>query len=166
MCGCVCMCWFCNVWVCLCMVFVMCDFVMFGCVCMCGFCNLVLFVCVCILMCRFVCLCVCGWCFGNMCTNIYCVLYSFYCVFVLFPLCLCILVCVIRDSVRTTATVCHLKCSSNSSSNNNNNNNIFIRMTKWNSIFWSSNLTLLFTLVSSNTNVTLKMAELNAEACR
>ena len=28
------MCGFCNVWVCLCV-----DFVMCGCVCMCGFCN-------------------------------------------------------------------------------------------------------------------------------
>ena len=32
MCGCVCMCGFCNVWVCVCVGFVMC-----GCVCMCGF---------------------------------------------------------------------------------------------------------------------------------
>ena len=30
----VCMCGFCNVWVCVCVGFVMC-----GCVCMCGFCN-------------------------------------------------------------------------------------------------------------------------------
>ena len=40
------MCGSCNVWVCVCVGFVMCgcvcvcvDFVMCGCVCMCGFCN-------------------------------------------------------------------------------------------------------------------------------
>jgi len=59
---CVCMCGFCNVWVCVCMGFVICDifvgFVMFGhsyvwflqcvcvCVCMCGFCNVRVCVCV------------------------------------------------------------------------------------------------------------------------
>jgi hypothetical protein len=63
---------FCNVWVCVCVGFVMC-----GCVCMCGFCNV--WVCVCV---GFV---MCG-CFGNMCTCIYCV-------FVLFRLCIFILIC-------------------------------------------------------------------------
>jgi len=33
-CVCVCMCRFCNVWLCVCVGFVMC-----GCVCVCGFCN-------------------------------------------------------------------------------------------------------------------------------
>jgi hypothetical protein len=57
---------FCNVWVCVCVCFVMC-----GCV--------YVWVCVC------VCFVMCG-CFGNMCTCIYCV-------FVLFRLGIFILVC-------------------------------------------------------------------------
>jgi len=48
----VCMCGFCNVWACECVVFLMC-----GCVCVCGFCD----VCVCVVVCvGFVmCGCVC-----------------------------------------------------------------------------------------------------------
>ena len=40
------MCGFCNVWVCVCVGFVMC-----GCVCMCGFCNVWVCVCVGFVMC-------------------------------------------------------------------------------------------------------------------
>jgi len=69
------MCGFCNVWVCVCVGFVMC-----GCV--------YVWVCVCVgfVMCRY---------FGNMCTRIYCV-------FVLFSLCVFI-ICFACTSVRTTA---------------------------------------------------------------
>jgi len=42
----VCMCGFCNVWVCVCVGIVMCV-----CVCMCGFCNVWVRVCVGIVMC-------------------------------------------------------------------------------------------------------------------
>ena len=62
------MCGFCNVWVCVCVGFVMC-----GCVCVCGFCNV--------------------WvlgqlygCFGNMCVCIYRVFLLFrLCIFILMP---------------------------------------------------------------------------------
>jgi hypothetical protein len=56
---------FCNVWVCVCV-----DFVMFGC--MCGFCKV--WVCVCV---GFV-VCVT---FGYLCNCIYCVLHCLCCVF-------------------------------------------------------------------------------------
>jgi hypothetical protein len=44
MCGCVCVCGFCNVWVCVCVGFVVwvcvcVVFVVWVCVCVCGFCN-------------------------------------------------------------------------------------------------------------------------------
>ena len=85
---CVCMCGFCNVWVCVCMGFVMCA-------CVCGFCKVRVCLCVDFVMCVCVCVCVdfvkCGCvyvlvlfmcvCFGNMCTCIYSV-------FVLFHLCI------------------------------------------------------------------------------
>jgi len=45
MCGCVCVCGFCNVWLCVCVGFVMC-----GCVCMCGFCNVSVFFVICVLV--------------------------------------------------------------------------------------------------------------------
>ena len=78
------MCEFCNVWSCVCVVFVMC-----GCV------YMWVYVYVGFVMCG---------CFGNMCTRIYCVLYRLYCVFVLFCLCIFILTCFVCTSVRTTAT--------------------------------------------------------------
>jgi len=78
------MCGFCNVWMCVCVGFVMC-----GCV---G-----VWVCVCV---GFV---MCG-CFGKMCTCIYCVLYFLFCVFVLFRLRTFIIICFVCTSVRTTAT--------------------------------------------------------------
>jgi hypothetical protein len=72
----VCVCGFCNVWVCVRVGFVMC-----GCVCVCvGF---VMCGCVCV---GFV---MCG-CFGNMCTCIYCALYCFVYVYLLF-LCFCLI---------------------------------------------------------------------------
>jgi len=72
------MCGFCNVWVCVCVGFVMC-----GCVCV-GF-------------------VMCG-CSGNICTCIYCVLYCLYCIFILFRLCMFVVIFVcIR--VKTTANV-------------------------------------------------------------
>jgi len=52
------MCGFCNVWVCVCVGFVMCvcvcvcvGFVMCVCMCMCGFCNVWVCVCVCVCVC-------------------------------------------------------------------------------------------------------------------
>ena len=71
---------FCNVWVCVCVGFVMC-----------GFCNVWVCVCVGFVMCVCVCVCVCvGFvmcgCFGNTCTCVYCV-------FVLFRLFIFILIC-------------------------------------------------------------------------
>ena len=84
------MCGFCNVWVCICVGFVMC-----GCV--------YEWVCVCVV---FV---MCG-CFDNcvgvleICTCIYCVLYCLYCIFVLFRLRTFILICCVCTGVRTTAT--------------------------------------------------------------
>jgi hypothetical protein len=95
---------FCNVWVCVCVDFVMCvcvcvcmGFVMCVCVyvCMYGFCNV--WVCVCVGF-------VMRGCFGNMCTCIYCVLYCLDCVFVLFRLCILILIHFVCTGVRTTAT--------------------------------------------------------------
>jgi len=65
----VCMCGYCNVWVCVFMSFVMC-----GCMYVWVFWQL------------------CG-CFGNMCACIFCVLYCLYCVFVSFRLCIFILIC-------------------------------------------------------------------------
>jgi hypothetical protein len=59
------MCGFCNVWVCVCVGFVMC-----GCmcvlVCMCGFCNVWVCVCVCFFMCGCVCVgfVMCGCVYG------------------------------------------------------------------------------------------------------
>ena len=59
MCVCVCMCGFCNVWVCVCVRFVMC-----GCV--------------------YVCVLAIVWVFGNMCTCIHCVFLLFsLCIFIL-----------------------------------------------------------------------------------
>ena len=82
------MCGFCNVWVCVCVGFVMCGYVyVWVCVCM----GTVM--CGCVYVWGFV-MC---WCFGNMCTCIYCVL-------VLFHLCIFILICFVCTSVRTTAT--------------------------------------------------------------
>jgi len=49
------MCGFCNVWVCVCV-----DFVMCGCVFKCGFCNVWVCVCVGFVMCGCVCMCVGG----------------------------------------------------------------------------------------------------------
>jgi len=40
----VCKCGFCNVWICVCVGFVMCGYVGFV-MCMCGFCNVWMFVC-------------------------------------------------------------------------------------------------------------------------
>jgi hypothetical protein len=67
------MCGFCNVWVCVCMGFVMCGCVLLcvG-VCMYGYCNVWVCVCVGFVMCGCVCVCVgfvmCG-CFSN-CTGV------------------------------------------------------------------------------------------------
>ena len=87
------MCGFCNVWVCVCVGFVMC-----GCR-MCGFCNLWVCVCVGFLMCVFgggIVMCwFCNVCFGNICT-------CNYCVAVLFRLCIFILIRLVCTSVRTT----------------------------------------------------------------
>jgi hypothetical protein len=77
------MCGLCNVWVCVCVGFVMC-----GCECMWGFFNVWVCVCVGFLMCG---------CSGNTCTCIYCV-------FVLFRLCIFILICFVCTGVRTAAT--------------------------------------------------------------
>ena len=55
-----CMCGFCNVWVCVCVGFVMGVCV---CVCVCGFCNVCVYVCTCG-FCN-VCVCMCGFC--NVC---------------------------------------------------------------------------------------------------
>ena len=67
------MCGFCNVWVCVCVGFVMCGCGLFNvwvfvCVCVCGFCNVWVCVCVGFVLCGHVCVCsfvTCG-CFGNM----------------------------------------------------------------------------------------------------
>ena len=72
---------FCNMWVCVCVDFVMCVCV---CVCMFGFCNMWVCVCVGFVMSGY---------YGNMCTCIYCVLYCLYCVFLFFLLCIFILIC-------------------------------------------------------------------------
>jgi len=69
------MCLFYNVWVCVCVCFVMCG-------CVCFFCNMWLFVCMGFVMCWCVYFVMC-WCFGNMNTCIYTV-------FLLF--CLCIII--------------------------------------------------------------------------
>jgi hypothetical protein len=72
------MCGFCNVWVCVCVGFVMC-----GCVCMCGFCNVCVRVFYNVWVRVYICvgffnLCVCVWvgflmcgCFGNVYTSIF-----------------------------------------------------------------------------------------------
>ena len=87
MCVCVCMRGFCNVWVCVCVGFLMC-----GCV----YVWVLLRVDVCVGV------CMCGFC--NVCTCIDCVSYCLYCVFVLFRLCIFILICFACTIVRTTAT--------------------------------------------------------------
>jgi hypothetical protein len=80
------MCGFCNVWVCVCVGFVMC-----GCVCIYGFCN--------VWVCVYMGLVMCG-CFNNCvgvlvkCVHVFSVnLYCLYCVFVLFRICIFILIC-------------------------------------------------------------------------
>jgi len=92
-----------------CAVFVVTCFVMCGGVCICRFCNVWVWVCVGFVMYGHVYVWVLGFvmcgCFGNMCTCIYRVLYCLYCVsFLLFRLCIFILICFVCTSVRTTAT--------------------------------------------------------------
>ena len=77
---------------------------------MCGFCNVWMFICLGFVMCVWVCVWVFNlwkggreggfvmcWCFGNNFTYIYCG-------FVLFRLCIFILICFVSTSVRTAAT--------------------------------------------------------------
>ena len=101
------MCGFCNVWICVCVGFVMC-----GCVCMCGFCNVWVCVCVDFVTCGCVyvwVLVICG-CFGNVWVFWYYVYLYLLCfgilctVFCIVRSCIFILICFACTSVRTTAT--------------------------------------------------------------
>jgi len=112
---------FCNVWMFVCVGFVMCEFfnllvfvrlcfVLRGCVCMCcgvgvyvkcGLCNMFVCVCVGLLMCG--CVCVCGFCYVWLCVCVwvlYCVsflicVFLYVCVLYCVVVCVCVWVCVV-----------------------------------------------------------------------
>jgi len=100
----VCMCGFFNVWMFVCVGFVMC-----GCV------YVWVLYCVGFVMCG--CVCVCG-CFGNMCSCFYCVLYSLYFFY-------CFVSVYLFLFVQSVLVYGLLPPSENSITVNNNNNNYY-----------------------------------------